>query len=379
MVNATQGKYFEGKRVKNKIMSIALVASLAACSGGNPFDEVDVDTGVTAGEPTDGEVVGDGEGTGIGRDGIPPGTVAATANAAIFRSEPRGAEGSDEEGNGFATGISFNSADDTFTVDNIAFDGDRPYDRGTAVSSLNPDESGVGRFNVYEAPAVAIDPVNNRPINQLGYRAIYGVSRNTVTGQDGEQVPTTQFAIVRTGSFINYGFGGFIYQRDTEVELPNSLQARFTGQSAGLRDFNTSGGLQYTTADVVVDIDHDDFNDGDTILGDGVKGEITNRRVFDLEGNDISAEVANSFGEGVTEIPPVLFVIGPDVLDTNGELITEVQSQLPNEDGTGFTEFETGTFFAIVSGEDPDEIVGVYVLTAPDGARDTSGFIVYRD
>ena len=55
--------------VKNKIMTLALLASLAACSGGNPFDvpeEVDPD------DVTDGEVVGDGEGTGIDREGIPP-------------------------------------------------------------------------------------------------------------------------------------------------------------------------------------------------------------------------------------------------------------------------------------------------------------------
>lgn len=356
--------------MKNKIISIALIAGLAACSGGNPFESQEE----TTGETPDGEVVGDGQGTGIDRDGIPPGTASPSAGAAIFRSEQK----DEDEGNGYATGMSYNSTDDTFTVDNIAFDGDRPYSRGTAVSSLSPDpeNNNQGRFAVYEAPAVVIDPVNNKPINQLGYRAIYGVSRNTVANSNGVQTPTTQFAIVRTGSYQEYGFGGFIYQRDTDVTLPNTLQATFTGHSAGLRDSNRTGLLQYTTADMTIDIDHDDFNDGTTILGDGVKGTITNRRVFDLNGDDITSDVAGTLVQGLSVLPSVVFTVGPDTLDTNGELLLEIASNLPDESNSAY---ETGMLYAIVSGEDPDEIVGVYVLEGTDGSRDTSGFIVYRD
>ncbi|MEQ6202571.1 hypothetical protein ABMC88_05905 [Sulfitobacter sp. HNIBRBA2951] len=363
--------------MKTQLLSLALMASLAACSGGNPFETED-DTTDNGGGVTDGETVGDGEGTGINRDGIPPGTQGASPNASIFRSEARVDGDGVDSGNGFATGMTYNSADDTFTVDNIAFDGDRPYDRGTAVSSLSLKANGEGRFQVYEAPTVAIDPVNEERINQLRYRAVYGVSQNSVTDSNGNTRPTTQFAIVRTGNYVDYGFGGFIYQRDTEVTLPDTLQATFRGHSAGLRDNSQGGGLQYTTADVTVDIDHDDFNDGQTILGDGVKGEITDRRVFNLDGVDITEQVANSLGEGVTEIPDVLFVIGPDVLDTNGEIVTEIQSQIVNDEGEASI-YEEGTFYAIVSGEDPDEIVGVYVLESGDGFRDTSGFIVYRN
>jgi hypothetical protein len=376
MVGQNRITTFEGRTLKNKIISLALIAGLAACSGGNPFEEEEV---VDPTDVVDGEVIGDGEGTGIERDGIPPGTVGATPRSAVFRSEERGVDNSSTEGNGYASGMTYNSEDDTFTVDNIAFDGDRPYDRGTAVSSLSLKANGEGRFQVYEAPAIAIDPVNNQPINQLGYRAVYGVSQNSVVDGNGVSRPATQFAIVRTGSYSEYGFGGFIYQRDTDVNLPNTLQATFSGHSAGLRDSNTGGVLQYTTADVTVDIDHDDFNDGQTILGDGVKGQITNRRIFDLNGDDITEQVAVSLGEGVTQIPDVVFVIGPDVLDTNGEIVTEVTSRVPNTDGTTDREYEDGTFYAIVSGDDPDEIVGVYVLESTDGFRDTSGFIVYRN
>ena len=357
--------------MKNKIISLALIAGLAACSGGNPFDEADTGTGTGTG--TDGGTTGgETDGGGISAGGTPPGTITPSPNSSLVRREALVEGDGSNAGNGFVTTVTLN-ANDTFTVDNIAFDGDRPYDRGTAVSSLSPREDGTGRFQVYEAPAEAIDPVNGRVIDQAGYRAIYGQSRNTVTNSDGSVVPTTKFAIVRTGSYINYGFGGFIYQRDTSVTLPETLQAQYIGKSAGLRDSNTSGGLMYTTADVVVDIDHDDFNDKAVIRGDGVKGVIKNRRVFDLEGNDVTSTVANTLEEGTTSIPDVGFVVKPDVLDNNGEILADIFTT-----SSAGARLETGKFYAIVSGDNPDEIVGVYVLEAA-GNRDTSGFIVYRD
>lgn len=366
--------------MKQHLISLLLIAGLAACgSGGNPFDEVEEET---AGTPTDGEEMGDGEGTGINRDGIPPGTVSPSPESSLFRSEPRVSNPDGEDaGNGFATGIAYDSESDTFSVDNIAFDGDRPYTRGTVVSSLNSSVPGAsGEFQVYEGPTTAIDSASGEQVSQLTYRAVYGVSRNRVRDTDGTvtDTPATQFAIVRTGSYTDYGFGGFIYQRDSDVNLPNSLQATFSGKSGGLRDFSNRGGLQYTTADVRVDVDFDDFNDGDEIRGDGVKGRIFNRRVIDLNGQDITNQVATTLGEDVTSIPDAVFIVAPDVLDNNGDLVTDLQSQLP---GGGI--YEEGKFYAIVSGDSPDEIVGVFVLETDTGidirSRDTGGFIVYRD
>lgn len=368
--------------MKTHLFTLAMIASLAACGSGggggdNPFAVDDEETTTdTDDNVTDGEIVGDGEGTGITRDGIPPGTASPSPDSSLFRSEPTVDGDGVDVGNGFANGISYTEEGDLFTVDNLAFDGDRPYSRvdedgnANVVTSLNN-----GLFNVYEGPSTAVDPVSGDTINQFTYRAVYGVSQNRISGTD---TPTTQFAIIRTGSYVDYGFGGFIYQRDDSVTLPNSLQAQFTGQSAGLRDFGTTTGLQYTTADVQLTFDFQDFNDGELIRGDGVNGRIFNRRVLDLNGNDITNEVANAIGDEdnpVTAIPDVNFEVGPDVLDDNGDLITNIQSRTPDGEI-----YETGTFYAIVSGEDPDEVVGVFVLEANDEAqsRDTGGFIVYR-
>lgn len=366
--------------MKTHLFTLAMIASLTACgssggSGDNPFVVDDEDTTTDTGDDvTDDDT--DGEGTGITRDGIPPGTDSPSPNASLFRSEPTVEGDGVDAGNGFANGISYTEEGDLFTVDNLAFDGDRPYSRvddegnPNVVTSLNN-----GLFNVYEGPTTAVDPVSGDVINQFTYRAVYGVSQNRV---DGTDTPTTQFAIVRTGSYIDYGFGGFIYQRDDSVTLPSSLQATFSGQSAGLRDFGNQSGLQYTTADVNLSIDFNDFNDGETFRGDGVVGRIFNRRVFDLDGNDITNDVVATLGDAdnpETSIPDVNFEVGPDVLDDNGDLITNIQSTLSNGD-----EYESGTFYAIVSGDNAEEVVGVFVLEANDEAqsRDTGGFIVYR-
>lgn len=346
--------------MKNKIISLALIAGLAACSGGNPFEDAGTDSG-TDGGTTGGETDGDG----ITVDGIPPGTDSPTAGSTIYRSEARvDSNTASEYGNGFANSVAYNSASDTFTVNNLPFDGDSPYVRGTAVSSLND-----GAFAVYEAEQLTNDPISGEPIDQFSYRAIYGVSTNRTAADSN--VATTQFAIIRTGNYVQYGFGGFVYQRDETVTLPQTLQAKYTGKSAGLRDFSDGGGLQYTTADVEILIDSDDFDEGA-----GVDGTIKNRRIYDLNGADITSTVANSIDENLTEIPVARFVIQSGVLQDSGDLVGEITSQYAASDGTSVA-YEEGNYYAIVSGDGAEEIVGVFVLEA-DGARDTGGFIVYR-
>lgn len=350
--------------MKKQIISLALLAGLAACSGGNPFEEAEV-------VDPDAPVTGETDGNGITLDGLPPGTESPTSRSTIFRSEERNdTSGSSNFGDGFANSVAYNSEDDTFTVNNLAFDGDAdtPYNRGTTVSSLNE-----GRFAVYEAPELATDPETGAPVSQFLYRAVYGVSDRRVEGTTA--TPTTQFAIIRTGNYIPYGFGGFIYQRDESVTLPAQLQATYSGGAAGLRDYNGQGGLDYTTADVNIAIDYDDFDEGAA-----VRGTISNRRVFDLDGQDITSTIAGGINEDLTEIPVATFTVGPGVLAESGDLVGDMISSYTSSDGTQVT-YETGNYYAIVSGENADEIVGVFVLegsTDGVGSRDTSGFIVYR-
>ena len=354
----------------SKAAGYLLCVLLAGCGGTAPFGEDATDPDTT----TDG-ITTDENGDPILREGIPPGTASPSPSTRIFRSEPRSTEG-ETSGNGFAAGISYDGDTDTFTVDGLAFDGSNTYQRGDLVKSF-------GSYAVYEADTQYPDSVNGEPINQFRHRAIYGVSRNRNTSG----VPNTQFAIVRTGAYVNYGFGGFIYQRENGVTLPESGQARFEGQAAGMRDFNGRGGLEYSTADLAIDIDFEDFDSVTGGRGDAVRGALTNRRVFDLAGNDITAQVYGRINAqntaSLTRIPNATFTISPGVLDDNGEIVGQMTSTYVDDSGA-VQQYETGNYYAIVSGNGPNEIVGVMVLENSaefDVAtvRDTSGFIVYRD
>ncbi|MGR3615245.1 MAG: hypothetical protein ACU0BB_04310 [Paracoccaceae bacterium] len=354
--------------MKNIIVALAAGVCLSACGGGNPFTEdTTTGTGTTTTTTT--------TNTGINGDRVvPPGTGNATAQVSIFRSEPTSTE-SGREGNGFATGIVYDSTADTFTVDNLGFDGDNTFARVTTagVQANIP-------FAVYEADAVFLDSVTNAPISQLPHNAIYGVSP---TGN-------TQFAIVRTGAYRDYGFGGFVYQRNNDVTLPSTGQAAYTGQSTGIRDRIGNGGIDYTRADVQIAIDFDDFNATTGTRGDAVRGSVFNRQIFDTDGNNITADVLsrtrtdlNLTNAQLSSIPDLTFVIEPGVLDDNGELIGTLDSVYQDSNGEVQT-FETGNYYAVISGADADqEIVGVFVVegsTDPlaSTTRETSGFIVYR-
>ena len=240
-----------------------------------------------------------------------------------------------------------------------------------------------GRFAVYEADAQYPDSLTQEPINQFTHRAIYGVSRES----NADGTPNTQFAIVRTGAYVDYGFGGFIYQRDNNVVLQEDGQALFRGQAAGIRDFSGKGDLQYSTSDVEIAIDFDDFNNDTGQRGDAIQGTSFNRRVFNTAGDDVTSGIVDQINAknsaSLSSIPEAIFKVGPGVLDANGDAVGELDSSFVDNDGI-VQSYEEGKYYAIVSGEDPNEIVGVVVLTNSaeiDNVeiRGTSGFIVYRE
>ena len=215
------------------------------------------------------------------------------------------------------------------------------------------------------------------PIAQFGHRAIYGVSTSG----------NTEFAIVRTGAYVPYGYGGFVYERDGEVVLPTSGQASYSGDYAGIRDFDGAGGLEYSEGDMTIAIDFNDFNEGAAVAG-----QVTNRAIFDVNGNDITDDVINALNidneSSLTELPTLVFSVGPGSLDANGEMTGELTSSVTNADGAAVG-FEEGNYYAVISGDatqgGQDEVVGIIVVEATDPryegvtVRETGGFILYRE
>ena len=349
------------------LVAVTALALLSACGDGQPFfqaDDADAGDGDGTDTPTDPT-------DGVDALTLPPGTLSPSPNSRVIRFEPE----NDDGGGLIISPVIYDADNDTFTVDNLAFDGDNVYQRGTAVASLNS-------FAVYDAEVTIDDQLSGGQVSQLvPYRAILGVSQNTVDGK-----PRSSFAIVRTGGYVQYGFGGFVYEREGGVVLPTSGQATYSGDYAGLRVFNGEGGLLFTEGDMTLDIDFDDFNPNE-----GIKGRITNRRQYDETG---APEEWLTSGDNL--LPVIRFVVeyrDPGVND-NGEAVGEVFSTYDADAVTpnGVDAYETGTYYAILSGDHTDpadggEVTGVMVLetsTALEGGsgtstvQETGGFILYR-
>lgn len=370
-------------QAKMKPIRLSLLALLlmSAC-GGNPFLVEDT-TGTGSGTGT---VTTPADTGGITTDGgLPPGTASPKPNLSIVRSEPKGKDSSNgDSGNGYVTKVIYNSASgkDEFLVDNLGFDGNNVFER------VKPNGD-WGGYAIYDGKVTYNDSVTGTPISQLQHRMIYGVSPNS----------EVSFAIVRTGSYVDYGFGGFIYQRSGGVTLPKEGvglgvdaqnpdyrgQAHFEGTVAGLRDFKARGGMEMTTADMQVDIDYGDFNDGNA-----VKGVVYNRKIFDLTGTDeltddvLTALTTKSGGVTQQNLPVMNFTIGPGVMNDNGEIVGLLDSSYTNSSGTAVS-FDAGKYYALVSGAGVDQkIVGVFVVESADPrytgvtARETGGYILNR-
>ncbi len=355
--------------LQKKLGSLAVIAFLSACGGSNPFidnsDTTDTGTGT-----------GTTDGTPITSDRtVPPGTASPTPAAGIFRREPT----SDEDnrfGDGAAQSIVYDSGTDSFTITGLAFDGNNTYTRSTAVSSLGP-------YAVYEAASQYPDAVTSSPINQMTHRAVYGVS----TGGDVE------FAIVRTGAYIAYGFGGFIYQRNGGVTLPTAGQASYSGPYAGLRGFVGKCGIEYSTADMAIDIDFDAFTAKSGAEQAAVRGRLTNREIYDVNGNNITRDILDALeaeyaGMTYNSLPTVVFEVGPSVMDANGEIVGNVGNSLNTPNGA--ITFEEGKYYALISGDatqgNASNIVGVLVFETTQDQRfenvtvhETGGFILGRN
>lgn len=365
---------------KHLLMTASLV-TLAACNDASPtYNGVVIEEE----EETDPDAV---DVNGESRDELLPGTNRPDNDRSILRREAREEEASENYitfvGSGFIEAVAYNADTDTFEVDNIAFDGDNSYGR----LSMDIDGTGVGRlggYDVFAADLTVPDAETGTPVSQLDYRAVYGQSSRT--GTNGE--PLTTFAIVRTGDYIPYGFGGFVYERNGTVTIPNvdtrdapvDNQATYRGDYAGLRVHD--GGvndLEYVSGDIQIDIDFEDFNDDEAdVQGDGIKGYIFNRVAYDRFGN-----VIPTGGEETLELPVVTFTIGPGQLDLNGEVVSDLQSSIINDDGE-LELYEQGKFYAVLAGDNAEEIVGVVVLESqdprPNGGTtlETGGFIAER-
>ncbi|SDE45441.1 hypothetical protein [Limimaricola pyoseonensis] len=360
------------------LSTAALLALLAGCGDGQPFDFEDpadapADGGDAGGRDSGGDAEdGDDADDGFGGDErLLPGTADPDPDRSITRFEAE-----TEDGGGFVRRVTLLSGA-RLEVDNLAFDGTEPY---------RSDYRGPSTLNGYAVfqSAAEVETGGSEPIDQLDYRAIYGESINTVR-VDGERLPRTRFAVVRTGDFSNFGFGGFLYERNGGVEIPARGQAAFRGDYAGIRVFDTISRHEFTTGDIEVLVDFDDFN-----ASDGVRGTLSNRRAFDEDGLEIETNTSgvrrtDLSDRAILDLPTVRFVLTDAASTPNGEIVGQLNN-LVVVDGKA-EPYEAGEYFGVLSGdlETGGEVTGILVFESEDPrledirVQETGGFTAYRD
>jgi len=344
------------------LSALALLFALSACGDGQPLYEVAQDENGTGGAVVGNSNDEEGEGGAIIVGELPPGSDDPSVSSSIFRFEEPA-----DDGGGLVTDVEYDAANDVLNIDNIAFDGDNDYDRDGNVPSL-------AGYPVYSSEIATPDFLTGNAVRQTipVYHAIFGNSLN----QDEQGNIRTTFTIVRSGGFFDFGFGGFVYQRQGGVVLPVQAtgQAIFTGNYAGLRIYNNAPDLEYISGDMSLAIDFEDFN-----ANNGVRGRVFNRQRFDES------------GVYMDDLVDVNWTIrqGTDSVTEDGEVLSNVfTTELDPLTGAFLTNLE-GDFTGIIAGDtldinDGGEIVGVIEMEGDDLTRDgvtikeTGGGILYR-
>jgi hypothetical protein len=366
------------------LSTVTMLAILNACGDGQPFfddattTETGTGTGTTTGTGTGtgtttgtgtGTTTGTGTGTTTGNGTTTwasdtlGGTEGPMRNLPIFRFEA-----DKTNGGGYVSDVSYDAESGNFTVDNLGFDGANIYSPVTAgvAEKLNAD--------LFRATDQVKDFLTGKEIEQaIPYRALYE------EGTDGTE-PMTRYAIVRTGAYNGYGIGGYVYERDLGVTMPASGQAGFNGKYSGIRVFDQRVGIEYTSGDMDMQIDFEDFN-----ANAAIKGEIKNRRIYSESGMII----ATGTNQGQIPAEDITWSIQPDsaVIDKNGEISLSLYSR-KSADGKVVQGYETGTFNGLLAGDttkgNGGQIVGIVTLTSEDPRYDdvtvqeTGGVILRR-
>ena len=109
-------------------------------------------------------------------------------------------------------------------------------------------------------------------INESGDEDYVALVRRSDSGD-------TEAAVIGTGGYLNFGYGGTVYRANGSTNMPNSGEAVYEGGYAGVRVYDV-GGLGYSDGYVRLRVDFEDFD-----VTRAVDGTISNRRAYDSDGN----------------------------------------------------------------------------------------------
>ncbi|PIE09343.1 MAG: hypothetical protein CSA72_13200 [Rhodobacterales bacterium] len=312
---------------------------------------------------------GSDDGSGISGSLPPKIENAKVGDTGVARKEEN-----NSTGGGYVSSVEYEVATDRFIVDNLAFDGGDIGDGKTTAYTRDPNRPTIGGYAQYRSAGTVPDDLTGATIDQYDYRALYGASKNS----DAEGAPRTQFAIVRTGDYANYGFGGFVYQRRGGVVLPEAGQVKFSGDYAGVRIFSQRSGLELVEGKATAEIDFDDFN-----AADAVRLRVIDRIIMDRSGAVIN----------YPDTALIATIVGnKPVLNADGEMTGPMLVNSLNGETGAYEVSGEGTYYGVLAGDltdpaDKGELAGVIVVEYADfpdvepsrgTVQETGGFILYR-
>ena len=301
------------------VFAVALALTLSACGGGDGSNPV---TGGSDSSTDDGTP--DEEDTSDGEDVTTPTTGDNTTRTT-----------------GDLTGITYNAADNTITVDDLPFDGDGVY--------VNTGVTAVAGFNVYASQRG----------DETGQRQYYAVYRKDTYVEAGS---------VQTGDYFDFGFGGAQYKRSNDtVTLPiGTGEAVYTGRYGGTRVLSPGSGgsddVQLVAGDARIIVDFLDFE----TIG-AVEGEITNRTFYDVNGNLLGSL-------------PVIVLLTAEI-DSDGFIGSGEASTFDSDNEV----LQSGSYDGVFAGPNGEQITGVIILEGDafedsiDDVREIGVFTVSDD
>ncbi|ATI42585.1 hypothetical protein CBW24_11590 [Pacificitalea manganoxidans] len=278
------------------VFAVALALTLSACGGGDGSNPV---TGGSDSSTDDGTP--DEEDTSDGEDVTTPTTGDNTTRTT-----------------GDLTGITYNAADNTITVDDLPFDGvDGVY--------VNTGVTAVAGFNVYASQRG----------DETGQRQYYAVYRKDTYVEAGS---------VQTGDYFDFGFGGAQYKRsDDTVTLPiGTGEAVYNGSYGGTRVESGSGNeddISIVSGTARIEVDFLDFE-----TTSAVEGQIHSRQYYTVDGTLLGNL-------------PTIYLNTANI--TESGFIESGEANTYDEEGEAV---ESGSYAGVFAGPNGEQITGVIIL-----------------
>lgn len=328
-----------------KALGILSISALVACgSGDNP---------VTGGDSDDGVITDPGTDPNLG------------LTDAAFLFQPN----SNLVANSFVFTPGATPGTGTISINNLPFDG---------VSSQG------GAYTPRPGVVLPNGTVYQNTPTTSAEDQYYAVVLTSGAGGTGALV-----GAVATNAYRGSGYGGAYASRPVGAGLPPTQPAtyQYTGSYNGIRvirqqeDIAPANGIQLTTGDAEINIDLQDFD-----LSGAIRGQIRNRRLFDLNGNEILVP-----GRSLGRLELVITNLDPATLETTSDAANPGTTNTRNLDNS-FA--QTGTWTGLVSGPNGEEVAGFLIVEGelsdfdpnfdsdltrlPVTGRETGGFIAAR-